>query len=81
MGDPDVEAAHAQEDQASRDWQRRVRDLEAERDRLRAVVTHLRKMAVDAIDHQDRDDEYDEGNVAAWTYVRNVIDGKAGTDG
>jgi hypothetical protein len=53
-------------------------DACAERDRLRAVVDHLRESAESAIG-QDRDDEYDEGNRDAWLYVRNVIDGRAGS--
>ena len=68
-------------ERTEREWadMRDARDTAiAERDRLQAIVAHLRETAESGIE-QDRDDEYDEGNCAAWMYVRNVIDGKAGT--
>lgn len=51
--------------------------MRVERDRLRAVLDHLRESAESAIG-QDREDQYDEGNRDAWLYVRNAVDGRAG---
>jgi hypothetical protein len=44
-----------------------------ERDRLRAILDTLSKQAVEA-EGQENVDDYDQGNVDAWRYVRLYIE-------
>jgi hypothetical protein len=51
----------------------RMEATEAERDRLRAILDALIEQAVEA-EGQENVDDYDQGNVDAWRYVRLYIE-------